>query len=77
MNDHAARGARRSAAGGGRGRVRLDAAGGVEGASVLRPLPSCAGAGQGGSVSLLSAAAVSESVTVPAVPEQVRVARAF
>ena len=23
------------------GRVRLDAAGGVEGASVLRPLPSC------------------------------------
>ena len=74
MNDHAARGARRSAAG---GRVRLDAAGGVEGASVLRPLPSCAGAGQGGSVSLMSAAAVSESVTVPAVPEQVRVARAF
>ena len=76
MNDDAARGARRSAAGG--GRVRLDAAGGVEGASVLRPLPpSCAGAGQGGSVSLMSAAAVSESVTVPAVPEQVRVARAF
>lgn len=74
MNDHAARGARRSAAGGGQG---PGAAGGVEGASVLRPLPSCAGAGQGGSVSLMSAAAVSESVTVPAVPEQVRVARAF
>ena len=73
MNDHAARGARRSAVGG----QGPGAAGGVEGASVLRPLPSCAGAGQGGSVSLMSAAAVSESVTVPAVPEQVRVARAF
>ena len=63
------------------GRVRQDAAGGVEGASVLypsRPVPSGIGAGQGGSVSLMFAAAVPESITIPAVPEQVvRAARAF
>jgi hypothetical protein len=56
----------------------LDAAGGVDGASVLRPpLFAVPFRGRGGSVSLMSAAESRQSVTIPAVPEQVRAARDF
>jgi hypothetical protein len=67
-------------AGRGRGCRWLDVRGGVGRASVLWPAargPSGAGAGRGGSVSLMSAAQFRRSVTIPAVPEQVREARAF
>jgi hypothetical protein len=69
------------------GHVRPGCRGGSTRQSEWRVHPSCArwtrcpsgiGAGQGGSVSLMSAAAVPESITIPVAPEQVvRAARAF